>query len=258
MAGSGKYLIGESLREKLKSTIAKVDSIPFGGPVSRIPTALEDGGSSFSPKVFRVCTAAGAWPVDTPKTVTFYGVTATPNTVSVLNKLVSLPSPKSTATTRIVNVAKDGTQWYLVSFQMSSKTAVLSTATQTITFIGSETTQSITFLSSADTKTLTYAGAGVDTTITYVPSASDVDVISSVSASLNTADCSINVTTTTTKIKSAGTPQTKTFKTSGSSQTATVVTLAATQTATIVTMGSTQTATIMTGTYTATYVSLEI
>lgn len=46
MAESGKYLIGESLREKLKSTIAKVDSIPFGGPVSRIPTIHEgDMGS---------------------------------------------------------------------------------------------------------------------------------------------------------------------------------------------------------------------
>ena len=39
MAESGKYLIGESLREKLKSTISKVDSLSFGGPVSRIPTA---------------------------------------------------------------------------------------------------------------------------------------------------------------------------------------------------------------------------
>jgi hypothetical protein len=254
----GKYLIGESLREKLKSTIAKVDSIPFGGPVSRIPTALEDGGSSFSPKVFRVCTAAGEWPIDTPKTVTFYGVTTSPNTVSVLNKIISLPAPKSTATTRIVNIAKDGTQWYLVSFQMSSKTAVFSTATQTITFIGSAPTQTITFLSSADTQTLTYASAGADRTITYVPSASDVDVIASVSASLNTSNCSINVTTTTMKIKTASAPQTLTFKASGNSQTATIVTLAATQTATIVTAGATQTATIMIGTHTATYISLEI
>jgi hypothetical protein len=46
MAESGKYLIGESLRERLKSTIAKVDSIPFGGPVGRIPTIHEEGPSS--------------------------------------------------------------------------------------------------------------------------------------------------------------------------------------------------------------------
>jgi len=258
MAESEKYLIGESLRNKLRSTIAKVDSISFGGPVSRIPTALEDGGSSFSPKAFRVCTVAGAWPIDTSKNVTFYGVTATPNTVSVLNKIVSLPSPKSTATTRIVNVAKDGTQWYLVSFQMSSKTAVMATATQTITFMGSATTQSITFLSSAETKKLTFAGPGEDKTLTYIATATDVDVISGVSASLDTTNCKISVNTTTTKIKAAGTPTTVTFKTSGATQTATVVSMANTQTATITTSGSTQTATIMTGTYTATYVSLEI
>ena len=58
----GKYLIGESLREKLKSTISKVDSIPFGGPVSRIPVRFEGDVGSSSPKVFRVCTATGSWP----------------------------------------------------------------------------------------------------------------------------------------------------------------------------------------------------
>jgi hypothetical protein len=276
----GKYLIGESLREKLKSTIAKVDSIPFGGPVSRIPTALEDGGSSFSPKVFRVCTATGAWSVDSLKEVKFYGIESTPNTVSVLNKLVSLPAPKSTATSRIVNIAKDGTQWYLVSFQMSSKTALMATATQTITYIGTSTPQTISFISSADTQTLSFAGAGADKTLTYVSSVteksltyvssvSDVDVIASVSASLNTTDCKITVITTTTKIKTANSPQTTTFKvandpqtttfkTAGSSQTATIVSLANTQTAAILSVSATQKATIMTGTYTATYISLEI
>ena len=128
MAESDKYLIGESLRQKLKSTIAKVDSIPFGGPVFRLPRGAVSDERTFVPKVFRVCTATGEWPVDTSKDVTFYGIESTPNTVSVLNKLVSLPAP-STATSRIVNVAKDGSQWYLVSFQMSSQTAVVATAT---------------------------------------------------------------------------------------------------------------------------------
>jgi hypothetical protein len=254
----GKYLIGESLREKLKSTIAKVDSIPFGGPVSRIPTIIEGDGGSFVPKVFRVCTASGSWPVDTSKDVTFYGITSTPNTVSVLNKLVSLPAPKSTTTTRIVNVAKDGTQWYLVSFQMSSKTAVMATNTQTITVLGTAATQTISFISSANTQTLSFSGAGQDKTLTYVSSVSEVEVISSVSASLNTSDCKITVNTATTKIKTANNPTTTTFKTAGSSQTATIVSLANMQTATILSMSGTQTATITTGTYTATFISLEI
>jgi hypothetical protein len=258
MADPGKYLIGESLREKLKSTIAKVDSIPFGGPVSRIPTVLEGEVGGASPKVFRVCTATGAWPVDSSKDVTFYGVTSTPNTVSVVNKLVSLPAPKSTATSRIVNIAKDGTQWYLVSFQMSSKTAVMATNTQTITFIGTAATQTITFISSANTQTITYAGAGSDKTLTYISSVSDVEVVTGVTAALNSANCNITVTTIKSKIKAAGPLQTTTFKTAGGSQTATTVSLAGTQTATIMSMSGTQTATIMTGTYTATFISLEI
>jgi hypothetical protein len=236
MAEPGKYLIGESLREKLKSTISKVDSLAFGGPVSRIPTVLEDGGSSFSPKIFRVCTAAGSWPVDTSKSVTYYGVTATPNTVSVINQLVSLPAPKSTATSRIVNVAKDGTQWYLVSFQMSAKTAVMATATQTITFIGTSATSRVTFISADGTQTITYATPG-----------SDVSVVTNISATLNTTDCGITVNKTTT-----------TIKTVGSTQTATTVSAAGTQTATIMSMSGTQTAVLTTGTFTATFISLEI
>lgn len=258
MADAGRYLIGESLREKLKSTIAKVDSIPFGGPVSRIPTVLEGDTGGASSKVFRVCTATGAWAVDSPKEVKFYGVTSTPNTVSVLNKIISLPAPASTNTSRIVNIAKDGTQWYLVSFQMSSKTAVMATSTQLITFIGTAAAQSITFINSANTQTLTYAGAGADKTLTYVSSVSELDVITGVSATLNSANCSISVTTAKTKIKTAIGTQTTTFKTSGSSQTATIVSLAGTQTATVVSMSGTQTATITTGTYTATFISLEI
>lgn len=254
----GKYLIGESLREKLKSTIAKVESIPFGGPISRIPTALEDGGTSFSPKVFRVCTATGAWPIDSSKSVKFYGITSTPNTVSVLNKLVSLPAPQSTATSRIVNIAKDGTQWYLVSFQMSSKTAVMTTATQTITFIGTAATSKITFIGAGSTQTLTYASPGEEKTLTYIGSSSDFDAITNITAVLDTANCSIAITTTTTKIKTAGGTQTMTFKAAGATQTATTVSVSGTQTATIMAMSGTQTAVITTGTYTATYVSLEI
>lgn len=280
MAESGKYLIGESLREKLKSTIAKVDSISFGGPVFRLP----HGGISDTPtrrsKVFRVCTATGAWPVDSSKEVKFYGVESTPNTVSVLNKLVSLPAPKSTTTSRIVNIAKDGTQWYLVSFQMSSKTAIMATATQTITFMGTSSPQTISFIDAANTQTLSFAGPGSEKTIThvsavteksltYISSVTDVDVIDTVNATLNTTNCSITVVTTTKQIKAAGPlqtttfkvandPETTTFKTAGSSQTATIVSMAHTQTATILTVEGTQTVTVTTGTYTATFISLEI
>lgn len=211
----GRYLIGESLREKLKSTIAKVDSIPFGGPVSRIPTVIEGDGQSFatSPKVFRVCTATGAWSIDTPKSVTFHGVTTTPNTVSAVNKIVSLPAPRSTATSRIVNIAKDGTQWYLVSFQMATGTGVFSTSTQSITFIGPNSTQAITFAS---------AGSNA------------VTVVTDVSAVFNTSTCSVTVNKTTASLQVAGPTQTATVVAISGTQTATVV--AGTFTATFVSL----------------------
>jgi hypothetical protein len=194
------------------------------------------GGGGAGGKVFRVGTATGEWPVDTPKTVTFYDVTTSPNTVSVLNQIVSLPAPKSTATSRIVNIAKDGSQWYLVSFQMSSKTAVMATATQTITFIGTAATQTMTLINAGATQTISYASAGAD-----------VAVLTDVAAVLNTSNCSISITKTTATLKTVGAPQT-----------ATVVDLSGTQTATIVSMSGTQTLVITTGTYTATFFSLEI
>jgi hypothetical protein len=111
MAESGKYLIGESLREKLKSTISKVDSLSFGGPVSRIPTVFEEG-PFFTPKVFRVCTFTGAWAINSDKTVTFRGVTSTPNTVSATNLFLEFTQTTTTVTCAI---AKDGTAWYLIA-----------------------------------------------------------------------------------------------------------------------------------------------
>jgi hypothetical protein len=234
MAQKG-FLIGPQLVARIKDTIARVDASPYGSGPSQIPTRIE-GGATYVPKVFRVCTAAGSWPVDSSKSVTFYGITSTPNTVSVLNKIVSLPAPRSTTTTRIVNIAKDGTQWYLVSFQMSAQTAVMATATQTITFIGTAATSRVTFISASSTQTITYATAGTA-----------ASVVTGIQASLNTDNCSIAITQTTTSIKTVG-----------STQTATTVSVSGTQTATIMSMSGTQTAVITTGTYTATFISLEI
>jgi hypothetical protein len=105
----GKYLIGESLREKLKSTIAKVESIPFGGPVSRIPTVFEEGAPSASAKVFRVCTFTGSWAINTEKTVTFRGATST---VVAVNLFVTVQAP---ASAKNCAIAKDGAAWYLIA-----------------------------------------------------------------------------------------------------------------------------------------------
>lgn len=67
-------------------------------------------------KVFRVATFTGAWSINTPKVLTYYNVTTTPNTVSVQNVLFPLPSLSTTTSnpTSCV-IAKDGTAWYLVN-----------------------------------------------------------------------------------------------------------------------------------------------
>lgn len=130
MAENGKYLIGESLREKLKSTIAKVDALAPGGPEENIPTVHQQM-PGYNPKVFRVCTFTGSWAINTAKTVTFRGVTATPNTVSVTNLVCGL----STTASCDVSIAKDGTAWYLVQPNLTQQPGYSATGTQVLTIV---------------------------------------------------------------------------------------------------------------------------
>jgi hypothetical protein len=73
----------------------------------------EGGGKE---KVFRVCTFTGAWAINASKTITFRGVTATPNTVSAINLFAAVPAPSGSGNCAI---AKDGTAWYLIAAQCS-------------------------------------------------------------------------------------------------------------------------------------------
>ena len=78
------YLIGEGYRDRIDRTISRVDGIVDGSSTTQIPTRLQELGGS-SQKVFRVCTFTGSWAIGSDKTVTFKGVTTTPNTVSATN-----------------------------------------------------------------------------------------------------------------------------------------------------------------------------
>jgi hypothetical protein len=114
MAESGRYLIGETARQKLRSTIEKVDSLAFGGPVMRIPTVIE--GDIASPaRVFRICTFTGTWSVNTNKELKFRNVTTTPNTVSAVNLFADIKGGTSSACITNCAIAKDGTAWYLIA-----------------------------------------------------------------------------------------------------------------------------------------------
>ena len=69
-------------------------------------------------KVFRMCTFTGTWAIDTPKTLTFRGVTATPNTVVAYN-VFAVITTAGTATSTPCAIAKDGTAWYLIAARCS-------------------------------------------------------------------------------------------------------------------------------------------
>ena len=70
------------------------------------------GGASG--KTFRVCTFTGSWSLNASKTVTFKGVTTTPNTAAAVNLFAAIAAPSSAANCAI---AKDGTAWYLIAAQ---------------------------------------------------------------------------------------------------------------------------------------------
>jgi hypothetical protein len=108
MAEPGRYLVGERFKQKLEATIEKVDSLPLGRPVTRIPTFL-DGGSDYVAPTFRIATFTGTWPIGGTKTVTFkYGTTAT----AVATNLFAGVTATSTVDCA---VATDGTAWFLIA-----------------------------------------------------------------------------------------------------------------------------------------------
>jgi hypothetical protein len=104
------FLISDGLRQDIKRTIARVDGMIDGPGATKIPTRFESLPAPAG-KAFRICTYTGAWSKNTAKTVTFRGVTATPNTVSATNLFAALPARG----TRNCAIAKDGTAWYLIA-----------------------------------------------------------------------------------------------------------------------------------------------
>jgi hypothetical protein len=108
-----RYFIGPGLRDKLRETITRVDGMMDrqSGVKTQIvhQDMMPSGGGG---KVFRVCTFTGAWSKNTAKTVTFLGVTTTPNTVSATNLFAAIGDA---ASSRNCAIARDGTAWYLIA-----------------------------------------------------------------------------------------------------------------------------------------------
>lgn len=112
MAGE-RYFIGPGLRDKLRETIIRVDSIARKEAGPTIPTSSQEMMRSSPGGGFRICTFTGAWSIDALKTVTFKYVTNTPNTVSAVNLFADVGAgcggPRDCA------IARDGTAWHLIA-----------------------------------------------------------------------------------------------------------------------------------------------
>lgn len=123
-----KYFIGPSFKERIQQTIRVVESMAQPASIVRLPTSIETLPQPAA-KTFRICTFTGAWAIGATKTVTFKGVTATPNTVSVVNLVCGL-NPSGSCD---VSVAKDGTAWYLVQPNLTQQPGYATSGTQVMT-----------------------------------------------------------------------------------------------------------------------------
>ncbi len=124
------------MAQKPDGKAARTERVTFTRPaaerIAKVVRAVE-GGDRDTPgiyfgsapgaagaKTFRVCTFTGAWSINASKTVTFKNQTTTPNTVSATNLFLGLPENG----TRNCGIAKDGTGWYLIQWQMDAATAL--------------------------------------------------------------------------------------------------------------------------------------
>jgi hypothetical protein len=106
------YLIGDAFKDKIKSTIARVEGMVDGGGPTKIETRFESMPRAAGSAV-KVCTFTGAWSINGTKTVTLRGVTATLSAVNLFSDV------SVNCGTRNCAVARDGTAWYLIAAQCS-------------------------------------------------------------------------------------------------------------------------------------------
>ena len=106
------FLIGPNLRGALKSLVDEHAHAVQKSSVTRLETRFDEDRNPGA-KTFRICTFTGSWSINATKTVTFRGVTTTPNTVSAVNLFAAV----SNTATKNCAIAKDGTAWYLIAAQ---------------------------------------------------------------------------------------------------------------------------------------------
>lgn len=123
------YVLGEQYKQRVDHALRVVEGMPSQGGVFKIPTRFETLQQP-GEKQFRICTFTGSWAIGNAKTVTFRGVTSTPNTVSAVNLVCGLNPGTVTCD---VSVAKDGTAWYLVQPNLTQQPGYSGSGTQVLT-----------------------------------------------------------------------------------------------------------------------------
>lgn len=125
-AGTQRVTFTKGAAERIGKVVRTVEAGNRDqGPLTFGPRV---GGGSSS-KAFRICTFTGSWSINASKTVTFRGVTTTPNTVSVVNLVCGL-NPSGSCD---VSVAKDGTAWYLVQPNLTQQPGYSGSGTHVLT-----------------------------------------------------------------------------------------------------------------------------
>jgi hypothetical protein len=122
------YILSEPYKQRVDNALATVEGMPSQQKTTLIPTRFETLQQPQS-KTFRICTFTGAWSINASKTVTFRGVTSTPNTVSAINLVCGL-NPSGSCD---VSIAKDGTAWYLVQPNLTQQPGYSGSGTQVLT-----------------------------------------------------------------------------------------------------------------------------
>jgi hypothetical protein len=127
---SNAFLVGTELLGQIRRTVAKSEGEVARLNVTRRSGVLGGGDEEApEPPAFRICTFTGAWAIDTPKTLTFYLQTSTPNTLSVTNLIMPVPLlSDNTTTPTICCVGRDRSQWYLINVRHEEHTVVTSAA----------------------------------------------------------------------------------------------------------------------------------
>jgi hypothetical protein len=148
MARTEKYFLGPGLLSDIRQAILRVDAIApsTSGAVSDVLLDRLPDRSGGTP--IRVCTFTGSWNINQVKTVTFQGVTTTPNTVVATNQLFTIGDACTSQVAYIGKVKSTEpsgavADWHLLNVQHHETSVIVSV---TLTTAAMEFTRRLTWI----------------------------------------------------------------------------------------------------------------